>query len=620
VEINDNAQSPAGDAIAAEYRDRSTRFVGRAAQLAKYVRLVSTGRLVAFCAAVACLVLAGSNEAVQGLGFAGCGLLLAGWTALMVLYERLVRRQKHAEELHNVNEHSLACMSRSWEEMRLSATEVPESDATLANDLDLFGRRSLFHFVCRATTSMGIATLRDWLLHPATPSAILERQQAVTELSPHLELRQELEARCRLVAGRPRVFLDWVEGRPWLSERPWLRRLSIVLGIVPSLSLALMLVSPEAGWMALYLVAFVNLLLTATFGAHMHEIFQKASWRHAGVRQYVALFDLMAHLPGTSSALAKLRQTAADQQDGGCARLRKLRRFMDFANAHTQAFKLWTYLPLQILFLWDFHVLAILEKWQHDSKDHARRWFEGLGELEALLSLAALAHDNPSWPFPTVDDRAPKGIEAMGLGHPLLSADVRVPNDVTVGPPGTFLLVTGSNMSGKTTLLRALGVNVVLAQAGAPVCAARLEMSPLVLGTVVHVDDSLVDGVSMFMAALHRLKPVVDRARQLSGRSDQTLIYLLDEVMRGTNSLDRRIAVRKILGHLLAEGAVGAISSHDVELASTESLQDACTPVHFRESDQNDPRDPRMSFDYKMYPGVATSTNALKLLKLVGLD
>ncbi|NQT17475.1 MAG: hypothetical protein HQ582_32265 [Planctomycetes bacterium] len=474
--------------------------------------------------------------------------------------------------------------------------------------------------VCRATTPMGIDTLRDWLLRPAKPSVILERQQAVADLSPRLELRQELEARCRLVAGRPRVFLNWVEGRRWLSERPWLRRLSIVLGMVPSLSLALMLVSPEAGWMALYLVSVVNLLLTATYGAQMHEIFQRASWRHAGVRQYVALFDLMAHLPGTSSTLARLRQTAADQQHGACARLRTLSRIMEFGNAHADAFKFWIYLPLQILFLWDFHVLALLEKWQHGSRDDARRWFEGLGELEALLSLAALAHDNPSWPFPTVDVRASKGIKALGLAHPLLSAEVRVPNDVTVGPPGTFLLVTGSNMSGKTTLLRALGVNVVLAQAGAPVCAVRLEMSPLVLAAVVHVDDSLVDGVSMFMAALYRLKPVVDRARSLSGRSDQTLIYLLDEVMRGTNSLDRRIAVRKILGHLLAEGAVGAVSSHDVELASTEPLQNACTAVHFREADQDDSQDPRMSFDYKMYPGVATSTNALKLLKLVGLD
>jgi DNA mismatch repair ATPase MutS len=243
-----------------------------------------------------------------------------------------------------------------------------------------------------------------------------------------------------------------------------------------------------------------------------------------------------------------------------------------------------------------------------------------LGQWEALASLAGLAHDNPDWPFPSVDAGAPKGVEASALGHPRLPDPVRVVNDVTVGPPGTFLFVTGSNMSGKTTLLRALGTNIVLAQAGAPVCAARLSMSPLVLATVMRVEDSLVDGVSMFMAALYELKRVVDLARRLSGRPDQTLIYLLDEVLRGTNTVERQIAVRRVLDHLLAEGAVGAISSHDVHLASTEPLAKACVPVHFRESVERDSRGPRVRFDYKIHPGVATSTNALRLLKLVGLD
>jgi hypothetical protein len=396
-----------------------------------------------------------------------------------------------------------------------------------------------------------------------------------------------------------------------------------VVGVLPSLSAAVTLaglVPWGAGVAAIFVACLVNLFVTATFLAQLHEILRKASSRHARVRHYVALFDLMAGMPGESSTLARLRQAIADPQHGACARLRDLRRIMDLGNAHAESFRIALYLPLQVLFLWDFHVLALVERWQRRWGKHARPWFEALGELEALSSLAAVAHDNPAWSLPRVDAPASGGVKAMGLGHPLLPDAVRVDNDVTLGPPGTFLLVTGSNMSGKTTLLRALGANVVLAQAGGPVCAAHLEMPPLELATVVHVDDSLVDGVSTYMAGLYRLKDVVDAARRLSGPSDCTLIYLLDEALRGTNTLERQTAVRKVLGHLLAAGAIGAVSSHDPDLASTEPLSTACTVVHFRESIQSGSHPPRVTFDYKLRPGVATSTNALRLLELVGLD
>ena len=623
MEINDQAQGSAVDGIAAEYRDRSARFAERASRLAKHAGRVSGGRLVAFCAAVGCLAVASSSEPARTPALVGSGFLLAGWAALTALHERLLRLQRDYQELHNINEHSLASMSRSWEEIRLTATEVPESQATLAEDLDLFGWGSLFHLLCRAGTPMGITTLRDWLLHPAKPSVILERQRAVAELAGELELRQALELRGRMLAGSPQGFLDWMEGRPWLSGRQWLKRLSIPLALVPSLLVALMLagvVPPGTGIAVLFLASAVNLTVTAVFAARIHEMFSKASSRHAGIREYTALFDLMARLPGTSNAIAGIRQAAADRQDGACAGMRNLRRILAVCHSRSEVFKIWVFLPLQVFFLWDFHVLALLERWQRRWRKHARRWFEALGELEALASLAALAHDNPAWPFPTVDVHLPKGIDALGLGHPLLPDQVRVANDVALGPPGTFLFVTGSNMSGKTTLLRALGTNVVLAQAGGPVCAKRLRMSPLVLATVMRIEDSLVDGVSMFMAALYELKRVVDSARQLSGQPDETLLYLLDEVLRGTNTLERQIAVRKVLGHLIAAGAIGAVSSHDVDLASTEPLAKACIAVHFRESIESGSRGPRMTFDYKMHPGVATGTNALRLLKLVGLD
>ena len=210
-------------------------------------------------------------------------------------------------------------------------------------------------------------------------------------------------------------------------------------------------------------------------------------------------------------------------------------------------------------------------------------------------------------------------VAARDLGHPLLPPSRRVGNDVTVGPAGAFLLVTGSNMSGKSTLLRALGVNVVLAQAGGPACAAALRLPPLRLATSILVEDSLAGGISFFLAELLRIKQVVTAAGE-AGREGAVLLYLLDEVLRGTNSVERRIAVRRVLRHLLARGALGAVSTHDLELAAGAGLAQAARAVHFRETLTPGPDGPRMSFDYRLRPGPATTTNALELLRQVGLD
>jgi DNA mismatch repair ATPase MutS len=204
---------------------------------------------------------------------------------------------------------------------------------------------------------------------------------------------------------------------------------------------------------------------------------------------------------------------------------------------------------------------------------------------------------------------------AEGLGHPLIADDVRVHNDVTVGPPGTFLLITGSNMSGKSTLLRAVGVNAVLAQAGAPCCAQRLRLTPLAVRTSIVVQDSLARGVSHFMAELERLKQVVDAADAAAG-GPVAVLYLLDEILHGTNTAERRIAARRVIRHLLAARAIGGVTTHDLELVNDVALRDHARLVHFQETFGDDRR---LSFDYRLRPGLATSTNALKLMRYVGL-
>ena len=242
-----------------------------------------------------------------------------------------------------------------------------------------------------------------------------------------------------------------------------------------------------------------------------------------------------------------------------------------------------------------------------------------VGQLEAISSLATLAHDHPDWALPVVAEADKPIVHAAGIGHPMLPDDVCVRNDVTIGPPGTFLLVTGSNMSGKSTLLRSLGVNIALAQAGGPVCAETFRLPPLKLATSMRISDSLSEGVSFFMAELKRLKQIVDQCREIESAREWTLMYLLDEILQGTNSAERHIAVSQVIKHLVRHRAIGAVSTHDLELASSPQIIDACQTVHFRETIDGQGAGREMKFDHRMRPGVTPTTNALKLLELVGL-
>jgi DNA mismatch repair ATPase MutS len=309
---------------------------------------------------------------------------------------------------------------------------------------------------------------------------------------------------------------------------------------------------------------------------------------------------------------------AGDQQRPSAAgALDRLERILGFASVRHTPILHW---PLQALTLWDFHVWWTLEGWQRRHGRHVRGWMDAIAEVEALSALAGLAHDHPAWAWPVVSPDEDR-LTATGLTHPLLAPERAVGNDIGVGPPGRVLLVTGSNMSGKSTLLRAIGLNAVLAQMGAPVAARRLRMPPLAVVTSMRLQDSLEDGVSFFMASLARLRLVVDRARLASADPSQPMaLYLLDELLGGTNTAEREVAVRGVVRHLVACRAIGALTSHDLALAEAPELRAHGECVHFRESlGAGADAGAAMTFDYRLRPGVATSRNALALMRAVGL-
>ena len=346
------------------------------------------------------------------------------------------------------------------------------------------------------------------------------------------------------------------------------------------------------------------------------------------VDDYIELFSAADWLPVKDAAthqdsmIGRLRQVLyEDPQTSAVVGMRGLGRVARAGSLRQSAATFLVYLPLQALMLWDVRVLDRLEQWQTTFGTETKKWFESLGELESLMSLAALKDDYPSWTRPTwIANPDEAVIRSSSIGHPLLPDSERVYNDVTIGPPGTLLLVTGSNMSGKSTMLRSVGLNVALAGCGAPVCADQFELASTELATSIRVSDDVSQGVSFYMAELNRLKSVVDHAREMAAMNDRVCLFLLDEILQGTNSRERQIAVVRVLDHLIQSKAIGAITTHDLELADEPAMQSTATTVHFRETIRPDAKgNEQMTFDYKMRQGVSPTTNALRLLEMVGL-
>lgn len=606
------------------YGEQIGRCAEQIERLRRLDRLLTHVRVIVFLCGAAAAVAALQFESASQLWWLCTAAVFIGFVGLVGFHERVRGRMDSLRLLRDLHREALARIARNWERLPVAELEVPDRHGALAIDLDLFGRASLFQLLSTASTSMGTGTLRDWLLEPAAGAEIRARQQAVVELTPLQEFRDQFLVEGRLLSratDHPERFVAWAEGERWLARRPWLRRWTrlspAMLSIVLLLTCAGLLPAQESGTAMLGLV-LANCLLSIFFTARVHDTFATLATRHRELERYHALFELLDRLTVTAPRLQQV-QRAARAGAGALAALRQLGRYLWLAQRDQSALKFLLRLVLQLTLLWDFHVLWLLERWQQRQGRQVRHWFQALGEFEAFLSMSQLAHDHPAWAFPRIDERETR-LQARELGHPLLADETRVGNDVEVGPPGTFLLVTGSNMSGKSTLLRAIGLNVILAQAGAPVCALSMSLPPLVVQTSMRIRDSLTAGVSFFLAELKRLKEIVDRADALRGNPNECLLYLLDEILLGTNSRDRQVAVVRVLSHLLRSGALGAISTHDLGLADCPELHDACLPVHFTETLHGPQAERPMTFDFKLRPGIATTTNALKLVEMVGLD
>ncbi len=622
------------------YGAREARFTADARSAARVSVRFSSARL-AIAATTALLAIAWLSDPTRTWAGPAVAATVAAFLVLVIRHDRVEQRRDVAAALATVNRDAQRRLDRDWSAMPATWQVDGIDDHPYAGDLNLFGHASLSGILGPVQTPTGRVLLSRWLLQGpahAEPDVIARHQEAVRELAPLLDLRQQLtvaarripalnrvpaslveppisatgpSAESRALKGEPPLvrFVGWAESPSWLLSRPWVSIVAIALGLVTTSLFMLWLagwpVAPwwlataTAGWM---LRAYVRHPLEQTFGG--------ASTEH-GVRSWTTPIGLIETARWQAVELKAAQATLAT---GGQAR-RSLRRLEQLVALADFRLSTWLYLPIQSLTLWELHVWWAMERWRHAHGRHVAEWLTAVGRVEALSALASLAHDHPAWAFPEVSPRHHR-LEADALAHPLLADAVRVANDVKLGPPGRFLLITGSNMSGKSTLLRSLGVGIVLAHAGGPVCASRMTLPPMTLHTSMRVADSLERGLSLFMASLVRLERIVRSAREANGR---VMGYLLDEVLQGTNSAERQVAVRTIVGHLLGTRAIGAVTTHDLELAHDAAFTLNADSFHLQETLARHGEDVSMTFDYRLRPGPAEAGNALELLRMLGL-
>jgi hypothetical protein len=583
------------------YTARRARHAAEGTRLARqFDRLANTrvalfaGLLLAPLAAPALGLPVALLAAVPGLGF----------VAAIIAHERCRRALAASRAASRLYEDGLARLDGKWQGTGDQGADLAPKAHLYAADLDLFGPGSLFQFLSAARTAAGRHQLAAWIGGPAPVSELRARQAAVAELRARLDLREELARVGEAVAAQvhPEALAAWAR-RPVHPRLPLLRRAALVIAAANA-----SLVAVALWWGMLWPLLAALLSAMLAFAVSSRWMQEEMAALSEPAREWPALAAALACFERESFDSPLLRSLQDGLRAPDASASQALREIDRITWRLDQMRNPMLAIPLGVV-LWGVLGTLAIQGWRARHGAQLAAWLDALGGLEALVSLARFAFEHPAYPFPELVDGDAR-VQAEGLGHPLIPAATRVCNDVSLGPDCALLLVSGSNMSGKSTFLRSIGVNVALALAGAPVCAARLTLTPLRVGATMHVQDSVQEGASRFYAELQRIKRLVDAP------PDPPVLFLLDELLHGTNSHDRRAGAEALLARLLRRGGLGLASTHDLALTRlTATLPAPARNVHFVDQFA----DGRLCFDYRLREGVVEHSNALQLMASLGL-
>jgi hypothetical protein len=586
-----------------EYSRRLGQREAEIARLGRLDRRLGNARVAVFLVAAAMAWPALISRAWHAGWLA---LPVAAFLALVAVHGPVVSAVARRRLAAAFYRRGLARLAGEWSDPLDEGAGYRDEEHPYAEDLDLFGRGSVYALLCTAHSLAGRQTLAAWLSAPATPQQIAGRQDAVSELRQRLDLREELAILAADLSPEIRSeALDSWGRAPAKLGGSVVPVAAGVLGAINLAALGVWLLGPLAGRFVLPGLALAAVLALAV-RARVTAVLAGLAVPAGELRFLAGLLIRIEQESFTSPRLQELQRRSAGAAARPSARLLELARLIEWSDSRGNLF----FQPIAGLLLLGTHFAFAAERWRARHGDAIGGWLGAIGEFEALSSLAAFAYENPGYVFPEVLEGPPR-LDGESLVHPLLPRAAAVANSVSLGGDGPrLLLVSGSNMSGKSTLLRTVGVATVLALAGAPVPASRLRLTPLRVGASIRLHDSLLEGVSRFYAELQRLQQIGELAA-----SGPTL-FLLDEILHGTNSHDRRLGAAGLIRGLLDAEAVGLVTTHDLALAEiADELAPAAVNVHFEDHLEQG----RMAFDYRLRPGTVERGNALALMRSLGL-
>jgi len=520
--------------------------------------------------------------------------------------DRISQARRRAERAAAYYEQGLARLDDDWAGKGETGERFADDSHPYAEDLDLFGKGSLFELLSRARTRVGEETLAQWLLHPAEPDAVRARQAAVAELRTRLDLREDLAMLGEGVRSGDdaRALAAWADAAPWPISRA-LRAGAIAMALLAVATLVLGIAG--FGWTPFLVALIAGRVFSFRLRDRVEHVVGAVDRAGRDLRLLSGVLARLERERFESPRLTELRAALDVEGLAPSQQISKLDGLINLLDARRNMI----FAPAAFVLLWETQLAIAIERWRQSSGPAVSRWLAAVGEFEALGSLAGYAYERPRDPFPELAEGAAR-FEGEGLGHPLIPESRNVRTDLNLsGEPGV-LIVSGSNMSGKSTLLRTVGVNTVLALAGAPVRARRLRLSPLQVGASIRIQDSLQAGASRFYAEITRLRQIVDLTA-----GPLPVLFLLDEILHGTNSHDRRIGAEGVVRGLMGRGAIGLVTTHDLALARiADELAPRAANVHFEDRLE----DGKMTFDYLLRPGVVRRSNALELMRSVGLE
>jgi len=590
------------------YQKRLNYYTSRKENLIRSINKLSNVRLITFLAGCG---LASFFYMIHNTSWSLVMMILTvvSFVALVIWHQNLKARKYYIQILYENYDQSLKRLTGEWKTFLDTGGDFKDPSHPFSEDLDLFGTSSLYQWINTAKTFRGREKLKECLtIAPTEVETILEKQEAIKELSRNLTWRQRFLAEAKMTKSpmnSPSTIIEWAKNVDLSYLRIGVLILARALPIMTISFLLLYLITAKVSfWYPLMGIIIQSSILF--FGKQRGKALNAVYSYKENIRIYEKMLERFEKRSFKSGYLQTLKKGLYDRDNKPAfEQIRRLSGLADLiANRNNAVF-----LIINILTLWDIQCMIALESWKERSGRSLGRWLDTIAELEALSSLAIIHCDHPEWGLPKITPEN-VGISAVEIGHPLLNGSIC--NDISIQKRSGILLITGSNMSGKSTLLRTVGINLVLAYTGTPVCAQSFSCSVFQLFTCMRVSDNLGENISSFYAELLRIKQIVH-----ASKTNTSIFFLLDEIFKGTNSQDRHAGAKVLIQQLSKAGAMGLVSTHDLELGDMERESDQkIRNYHFRENYKND----EIHFDYKLRPGISTTRNALYLIKMAGID